>query len=101
MSKPGKFLIKYFKDREIEIWTSNEAELIKYNDSDLYTWTIFTGTLVGYDEDSGILVLETPDKYKFFLNEWQVHCFWQPGADVRTFTKSTINGSKPKKRDIV
>lgn len=94
MSKPGKFLAKHFMNKDVEIWTTTESEYLHYSDSDMFTWTIFCGTLVGYDTESGILTLQTPSKKRFYLNEFQVHLFFEPGTDIKEFSNSTLNGPK-------
>lgn len=102
MANVGKFFEKHFKNKEVEIFTSNENEYVHYADTDMFSWTIVKGVFVEYDEDSGILVLEASgSKKRFYLNEWKIELFWEPGFDYREIIGKTITGPTKKARDIM
>lgn len=101
MSKPGLFLHKYFLNKEIEIWTSNEDEVVKYESTDNYTWCVIKGIVVGYDDETGILILSNPKGDLFYLNDFKIESFWAPGTDIRDFTRSTGHGRRPNKKDFM
>ena len=102
MSKIGRFIIKHFKDKEIEMFTNNESETINYADSNNFSWTIIVGKVVDYDDESGTIILEGPDHKRFYVNEYSVLLFWEPGFDIRNCAKATRNMTNKKiDRDIM
>ena len=101
MTKIGKFFEKKFKNKEVEVFTSNENEYIHYADTDMFSWTIITGIFIEYDEESGVLVFETNNKKRFYLNEFKIELFWEPGFDYRSVITTSINGPSKKKRDFM
>jgi len=101
MSKPGLFIIKKFRGKEIEIWTSHEGEVIKYNDTDTYSWCVITGIVIEYDKETDILTLATKNGDLLYLNSDNIESFWQPGINIRDFTKNTMNLPGPKKRNSI
>ena len=103
MSAPGQFIINHFKNKEIEMWTSNENENIHYADSDSFSWCIIVGKVIDYDVVTGILVLESlATKRKFFINEFKIEMFWEPGFDIRECTTASLRSlKKNNSKDIM
>lgn len=102
MTRIGKFLIKKFKGKKLDIFTSNENEYVHYADTDMFSWTIVRGILIDYDEESGVLTLETLSSgTHFYLNEFKVELFWQSGLDYGEIIGSTANLNKGKSKDFM
>lgn len=102
MGQIGKFIIKKFKGKPINIFTSNENEYIHYADTDMFSWTLIKGVVVDYDVESGVITLQSlTSKKLFYLNEFKVELFWDDGVSYQEFIGDTINGRKSKDRDIM
>lgn len=80
MAGIGKFLIKKFKNKEIEIFTGLEAEYIELEQFSTFNRFILRGTLTDYDEETGVITLKSPNGHIFFLNEFKVELFWEAGT---------------------
>lgn len=77
----GKFIIKKFKNKDIEIFTGMESEYIELEQFSTFNRFILCATVRDYDEETGILTLESPDGYIFYLNEFKVELFWDAKSD--------------------
>lgn len=104
MTKIGKFIVSKFKNKEIEIFTSNENEFVHYSDADALAWTLIKAIVVDYDEESGVITLKSIMNRKiFYIDESKIEMFWEPGFNISECTSNTkraLQGGK-KNRDIM
>jgi len=104
MTNIGLFLEKNFKNKHVELYTGDESDYIHYNDTDTFNRAIICGIFVSYDKDSGVITLVDTVGTKFFISESAIQMFWEPGFNILTCTKTTMNTGKQwikKKRDFM
>lgn len=104
IGRVGKFLIRNFKGKAMNIFTSNQNEEIHYSQTAQTSWTLLQCTIEDYDEESGVLTIKSlVSNSLFYLNEFKVELFWEEGAKYSELINDTIGrrGAKKSKRDIV
>jgi hypothetical protein len=107
MSKIGLFLKNNFQDKLIEIHTRDATEWVSYSDADAISYTIILAYCRDYDDESGVLTMESVDNKIFYMGEENVNffCDAEEGFNVNNTMKSTIQSgnrwNNKKHRDIM
>lgn len=102
VNKPGRFIVKKFKDQKIELFLDMQSEDLVLDQFSTYNKLIMVGTVLGYDEDSGVLTLRA-DNGDFYISEDHIKMFWKPGFNMLNASKQMIETGKKKNlnRDIM
>lgn len=104
MLKIGKYLKKHFMDKKVELFTGENSEWVHYRDNDSMSLMLIVGTVKGYDEECGVLKMESETGHMMYINEHNLVMFWEAdkGFNILRTTASTIRtGKKFQNRDIM
>ena len=107
MSNIGKFLKKHFQDKGVEFSTDMTHEWVNFADSSMVNHAVIAGIFVDYDEESGVLILQSMhDKDTIiYIPEDSVKMFWAAGSSKtileNTKTLMGTGNRSSKKRDIM
>lgn len=98
VNKPGRFIIKKFKNQEIELFLDMASEDLVLDQFSTYNKLIMVGVVTEYDEDAGVLTLKA-DKGDFYISEDHIKMFWRPGFKMLDASKKMIETGKRRNSD--
>lgn len=96
MAKLGKFIYKNFADQKIMLYSGDQNDWFKYQDNDSMAYVLVVGTVVGYDEECGVLTMRANNGEDFFVSEYGISMFWRADSKFRLVDNvtSTIRSGK-------
>jgi hypothetical protein len=106
MAQIGKFIFNKFKGKHIEFTLDRASEWVEYSDHTAINETIMSGTVLEYDEDSGVITLATIEENDvFYVSEESISVFWEHGKfQLLKHTGNMLNTGRKyikKDRDIM
>ena len=101
----GRLIVNRFKGKRIEILSSIDSETLLLDQFSTNNRFIISGVVQEYHEESGILELKDGEGTSFYMNEWYIIIFWEPGFDYTNCMSNMIKTGKAafnkKNRDIM
>lgn len=96
MAKIGKFIFNNFQNTKVILYTGDQQDWMKYQDNDAMAYVLVVGTVIDYDEECGILTLESKDEELFYISEEAISIFWDAKSkfNLMANTTSTIGYGK-------
>lgn len=103
IGRPGRFLIKKFKDKAVNIFTSNENEQVHYSQTSQTAWTLLKCIIKDYDEESGMITIKSLfNEDLFYLNEFKVELVFLIGSNYTDLIGDTVGRRMTaKSKDIM
>lgn len=98
---------KHFKGQKVECFIGDEADWFSYADNESMSYVLIIGTIKDYDEDCGIITMQSETGHDFYLSDDKIEMFWKAGTkfNIMDTSTSTIRSGKQrlknKKRDIL
>lgn len=96
MVKIGQFLYRNFLDKEVMLYTGDQNDWFKYQDNDSMAYVLIVGVVTDYDDECGILTMESKNKENFYIAEDSISMFWLADSTFKLVenTTSTIRSGK-------
>jgi hypothetical protein len=103
----GKFMKKHLKNKKLELYVGDEADWYSYADNDSMSYVLIRGFFKDYDDESGVITMQSEAGRIFWIAEEKIEMFWEAdqGFNILETTTSTVRSGKQwlkkKNRDIM
>jgi hypothetical protein len=99
MAKPGKLILKLFKDKEVDILINCfSEETLEFGGYSIGNRYVLSGLVIAYHEDCGILELQNHAKQPLYLSEDYIDAFYAPGFNILSSLNTIIKTGKQLKK---